>query len=156
MTGFFLLSHIAPNTQCVITDSHAKSLEPWYSTEHWVPSHPLLLNVPSLFPSLYISAPTHRISTYHTSWEGDTWSSLFLWPIWSMTIANAKKGKKTLSFQINGLTWVLELLCQDACNRALYHCPWEALFGTIGQKRKTPGTSQRGIYTQLHQIYKCW
>lgn len=94
VTGFFLLSHIAPNTQCVITDSHAKSLEPWYSTEHWVPSHPLLLNVPSLFPSLYISAPTHRVSTYHTSWEGDTWSSLFLWPIWSMTIANAKKGKK--------------------------------------------------------------
>lgn len=49
----FLLSHVTPSMQFVITDSHAKSLGPQYSAEHWVsPYLPLLLNVPFLFPSL--------------------------------------------------------------------------------------------------------
>lgn len=60
---------------------------------------------------------------------------------------------------------VLQLLPQEAYNGILYHssdCPREVLFGRMGQKRKTPGTSiistkpREAICTVLHQIFKCW
>lgn len=148
-----MLSHVTPNMQCAITDSHAKSLEPQYSTSIGYPQALASLCPFSfshfsryLLPHTRLALITHlekgtldQVSFFDQS---EAWHEPML-----------RKGKKALSFQINGLTRVLELLWRDAGKRALYHssdCPWKTLFGTMGQKRKTPGTSTISITPKRH------
>lgn len=156
MIGSFCYS-ITPNVQFGITDSYTKSLEPQYSNECWGFSFPSS-ECPFSFSISLDICYHHTLLALITHLEKGTLDKVSFFDQSEACHEPVLRKEKALSFKINGLTLVLQLLCQDACNRVLCHgsdCPREALFGTMGQKRKTPGSSTISTMLRRHQSYKC-